>query len=49
MKQFWQMTVEATIAGTVAAVAWRMYHNSHKAQVERYYVNLKKEMAGDEE
>ena len=44
-----QMSVEATLLGTVMAVWWRISHNAEKAKYDKYYANLRSQVAAAEE
>eukprot|EP00308_Calcidiscus_leptoporus_P011171 CAMPEP_0119362160 /NCGR_PEP_ID=MMETSP1334-20130426/9296_1 /TAXON_ID=127549 /ORGANISM="Calcidiscus leptoporus, Strain RCC1130" /LENGTH=74 /DNA_ID=CAMNT_0007377335 /DNA_START=21 /DNA_END=245 /DNA_ORIENTATION=+ len=43
------MIVEGCVVGTVFAIWWRISHNSYKATVNDYYINLRAEKAEEEE
>ena len=44
-----QMSVEATLLGTVMAVWWRISHTQEKAKYDKYYANLRATLAGGDD
>jgi len=41
--KFYRMTAEGTALGLFFAVMWRVWHNSKKAEVNKYYESLRAE------